>query len=55
VADATIRYRLPKRYGILSIEAKNLFDESFKFQDADPANPRIYPERLILGKITLAF
>jgi hypothetical protein len=37
------------------VEARNLFDENFRFQDTDPANPDIYPERLILGKITLAF
>jgi hypothetical protein len=55
VVDATIGYRLPNRWGLVSIEARNLFDEEFKFQDTDPANPKIYPERLILGKITLAF
>ena len=55
VVDATIGYRLPNRWGLVSIEAKNLLDEEFKFQDTDPANPTIYPERLILGKITLAF
>jgi tetratricopeptide (TPR) repeat protein len=55
VVDASIGYRLPKRLGIISVEAKNVFDEDFRFQDTDPANPDIYPERLILGKITLAF
>jgi hypothetical protein len=55
VVEASIGYRLPKRYGIISVEARNLFDENFRFQDTDPANPDIYPERLILGKITLAF
>jgi hypothetical protein len=55
VVDASIGYRLPKRLGIISVEAKNVFDEDFRFQDTDPANPDIYPKRLILGKITLAF
>ena len=55
VVDAAVSYRLPKRWGIISIEAKNLFDEDFKFQDTDPANPRISPERLILGRCTLSF
>ncbi|MEC4685888.1 MAG: FecR domain-containing protein [Nitrospirota bacterium] len=55
VVDASIRYRLPKRYGMVSIEARNLFDEKFKFQDTDSTNPSIYPERLILAKVTLAF
>jgi tetratricopeptide (TPR) repeat protein len=53
--DAMIGYRLPKRWGLLSLEARNLLDEEFKFQDTDPANPRITPERFILGKITLSF
>ncbi len=55
IVDASIRYRLPKRYGIVSVEARNLFNEKFKFQDTDSTNPSIYPERLILAKVTLAF
>lgn len=55
VVDASINYRLPKRYGIITLEAKNLFDQNFNFQDTDPANPRIYPERLILLRGTLSF
>ena len=27
VVDAAISYRLPKRLGLISLEAKNLFDE----------------------------
>jgi hypothetical protein len=37
------------------LEARNLFDEEFKFQDTDPANPRISPESLILARCTLVF
>lgn len=55
VVDAGVGYRLPRRFGMLSIEAKNLFDEDFKFQDTDPAKPTIAPERLILGRVSLAF
>ncbi|UCG07810.1 MAG: TonB-dependent receptor, partial [Desulfobacterales bacterium] len=55
VMDATMSYRLPNRYGLISLEAKNLFDEAFKFQDTDPSNPRIIPERMIFGRITLSF
>ena len=54
IVDASIRYRLPQRYGILSLEAKNLFDKEFQFQDLDPGNPRIFPTRLILFRFTLA-
>ncbi|MEW6053043.1 MAG: FecR domain-containing protein [Nitrospirota bacterium] len=55
VFDASVSYRFPKRRGMLTLAAKNLFDEDFKFQDTDPRNPRIWPDRLIYGKITLVF
>jgi Tfp pilus assembly protein PilF len=55
IVDASIGYRLPKRLGIITIEAKNLFDKSFKFQDTDPENPSMQPMRLVLAKFTLAF
>jgi tetratricopeptide (TPR) repeat protein len=55
VMDASISYRLPNRRGLVTIEARNLLDEGFKFQDTDPANPVIYPERLIYAKFTFAF
>ena len=55
VVDASIGFRLPNRRGLITVEAKNLFDEEYNFQDTDPSNPQIYPERLVLAKFTLAF
>jgi Tfp pilus assembly protein PilF len=55
VFDASVSYRLPKRWGIVSIEARNLLDEEFNFQDMDTKNPTIYPESLILAKFTLSY
>jgi tetratricopeptide (TPR) repeat protein len=55
VVDAAVQYRLPKRWGLITLEVKNLLDEQFSFQDTDPANPTIYPDRLIIGKVTLSF
>jgi hypothetical protein len=55
IFDASIGYRLPKRFGLIIIEARNLFDEEFRFQDTDPANPNIYPERYISARLTLSF
>jgi tetratricopeptide (TPR) repeat protein len=54
VVNASIGYRLPKRFGIITVEAINLFDKEFNFQDTDPGNPRIQPKRLILARFTLA-
>jgi outer membrane receptor protein involved in Fe transport len=55
VLDAFVGYRLPNRHGLLSLNADNLLDESFQFQDLDPTNPSLFPERLISFRFTLAF
>jgi len=55
LVDASVGYRLPKRYGFISVGVSNLFDENFKFVDTDPFNPRIYPERFFFSRLTLAF
>ncbi len=55
VIDASIDYRLPKRFGLITVGVRNLFNEEFKFLDTDLANRVIYPERFIFGKFTLAF
>lgn len=54
LCDANIFYRLPKRYGIVSVGAKNLFDQSFRYFDTDPLNPAIQPERVFYARITLS-
>lgn len=55
VIDASIAYRLPRNMGSLTIEIKNLFDRSFSYQDMDLAQLRIYPERIVFGKISFNF
>jgi len=50
--DAAVGYRFPKRYGRLTFEVKNLFDQQFRFQDTDPGNPLIKPARLALLTFT---
>ena len=55
VLDAAVRYRLPRRMGIVSVTASNVLDEEFRFQDIDPLNPDIIPERLVSLKLTVAF
>lgn len=53
--DAAISYRLPKRYGFITVGAKNLFDKSFNYFDTDPVSPAIQPARMVYGKVTLSF
>ena len=60
LVDAAIGYRFPKRYGIVSLEVRNMFDQGFKFQDdnfrtSEIREPPYFPERTILGRLTVAF
>ena len=54
VVDAGLSYRLPKRYGLITFGVTNLLDKKFRFQEADVNNPRIQPDRVIFGRVTLA-
>jgi hypothetical protein len=54
VFDANLTYRLRGRRGMLNLTMHNLFDEDFHFQDLDPENPRIMPDRLVSFGFTLA-
>jgi tetratricopeptide (TPR) repeat protein len=53
--DASISYRLPKRYGFITVGVANLTDEKFDYFDSDPNNPHIMPDRFFFGRLTLAF
>jgi Flp pilus assembly protein TadD len=55
LVDAGVSFRLPKRYGLLSIGATNLTDEDFRFFEVDFDNPTILPKRSLVARITLAF
>jgi hypothetical protein len=52
--DAALNYRLPKRYGFITVGANNLFDQKFKYFEVDRDNPRIQPKRMLFLKVTLA-
>jgi tetratricopeptide (TPR) repeat protein len=55
LVDMSIGYLLPRRLGLVTLEVRNLLDKRVRFQDTDPLNSQLYPERLILGKFTLTF
>jgi tetratricopeptide (TPR) repeat protein len=55
IADAGLSYRLPKRYGFVTIGATNLFDKQFLFQETDFNNFTIQPARSYFARLTLAF
>jgi hypothetical protein len=60
VVDATVGYRLPKRFGIVSLSVANLLDQKFKYQDDSfrefqdqPSIGPYIPDRQILARVTL--
>ena len=58
--DASLGYRLPNRRGILSLEARNLFDEHFLFQHinystSQAVDSRFVPTRTIFARVTFNF
>ena len=55
VFDASIDFRLPNRRGSIELTAKNLLDEEFRFQDTDPENPHVFPDRFFAVRFSLSF
>jgi outer membrane receptor protein involved in Fe transport len=60
LVDTAIGYRFPKQYGLISFEAKNLFDTHFKYRDRqfqmnEQRSPDIFPERMLFARITFNF
>jgi hypothetical protein len=54
VLDAGVRYRLPNRYGFVSVGVNNFLDEDATYQSTDVRNPNIRPSRFAYAAITLA-
>jgi len=62
VLDAAVGWRFPNRIGIASLSVLNLLDEEFQFQDDsfrefrdEPTAGPYFPDRTIIGRITLNF
>ena len=55
VMDAGLSYRLPQRYGFITVGATNLLDKQFRYQETDLRNPTVVPERTFFTRVTLAF
>lgn len=53
--DLGLSYRLPRRYGMVSVGASNLLDKQFDYFDTDRNNPMFQPARAVFARITLAF
>ena len=55
VLNASVGYRLPRRYGRLTFDVANLLDEHFNYQDTDPSNPVVRSGRLAVLRFTVGF
>jgi tetratricopeptide (TPR) repeat protein len=58
VLDASLGYRLPKRLGIISVDANNLLNRTFQYQQSTGGQyemPLFQPARVIYGKLTLLY
>ena len=60
LVDTAIGYRFAKQYGLISLEAKNLFDTHFYYQDRQYQMneyhvPDFLPTRMVFARLTLNF
>ena len=61
LVNAGLGYRFPKRWGMVALQANNLLDKKFHYQDnsfrsADQSiNPLYIPERTIFGRLVINF
>jgi predicted porin len=55
LVDAGIGYRLPKRYGTITVGVTNLFDTDFNYYAIDTRNATILPTRTVFARLSLAF
>ena len=54
LVDAAIHYRLPQRYGLITVGVKNLFDEQFKYFNTDIKSLTLQPDRTFFVQATFA-
>lgn len=53
--DLFLSYRLPGRRGVITAGARNLFDQRFRFQSADPEGSVFAPRRQASLQLSLSF
>ena len=55
VVDANVSWRLPHRSGSITLEARNIFDRRFLYQEADFfSSARVAPRRLFFARLSVA-
>ncbi|KJV07833.1 TonB-dependent receptor [Methylocucumis oryzae] len=52
--DLSAQYRLPKRYGLITLGVLNVFDNRFAYTDTDFQRSSLFPERIFFSSVTLS-
>ncbi|MEQ1666168.1 MAG: TonB-dependent receptor, partial [Bdellovibrionales bacterium] len=55
VVDLNLSYRLPKRYGMLTLGVNNLFNDKLAYQNTNINEPIFAPGRTLFSRFTLAY
>jgi tetratricopeptide (TPR) repeat protein len=55
LTDIFLEYRLPKRFGVISVGARNIFDNELSLVDTNPLSPRDAQRRLVSGRVSVTF
>ena len=53
--DAGILYQWRNPQGFVALQLRNIFDESFRFQEADPSSTEFARGRILLGRLGIRF
>jgi tetratricopeptide (TPR) repeat protein len=54
IVDLALTYQLPARRGLITAEVRNLFDDSFDYQETDIFTPTLARERLAFLRLSLS-
>lgn len=62
LVDTAIGYVFPRRFGLVSLQVRNLFDNDFDYQDDsyrefpnDPSSGPYFPDRTIIGRVVFNY
>ena len=54
VTDVAVNFALPRRRGMIGLEIRNLFDQSFSYQETDLLTTTFARDRLFLARASLS-
>jgi hypothetical protein len=55
ITDVSLEYRLPQRLGVITVGARNVFDDSIDLFEVDPFNPIVATQQFVYGSVRFVF